>query len=85
MLDGLLVLRVLLVKTAVAFARPCFRLLLMKKKQLTLGEPTILEQRAEAWVRKTKREFSGEEINAVRTILLKALIVDGRITNVPLK
>jgi hypothetical protein len=57
----------------------------MKKKQLTLEQRTVLEQRAEDWVRKTKREFSGDEINAVRSILLKALIIDSRITNVPLK
>jgi hypothetical protein len=53
----------------------------MKKKQLTLEQQTVLEQRAEAWVRKTKREFSGDEINAIRGILFKALIVKERITN----
>jgi hypothetical protein len=53
----------------------------MKKKQFTLEQQTVLEQRAEAWVRKTKREFSGDEINAIRSILFKALIVKERITN----
>jgi hypothetical protein len=43
----------------------------MKKKPLTLVELTVLEQRAEAWVRKTKRPFSRSEINAIRGILFK--------------
>jgi hypothetical protein len=36
-------------------------------------------------VRHIRKEFTGDEINTIGSILSKALIVKGRITNVPLK
>jgi hypothetical protein len=46
---------------------------------------TPLQKRAEAMVRHIPKEFTGDEINTIRSILFKALIVKGRITNAPLK
>lgn len=82
----MLALRDFVRRKAVVSASRCYTVFTYeKRKQQALEDRTVLEQRAEACVRKTKREFTGAEINAGRIILLKALIVDDTITNTALK